>query len=262
MPINEVFPNPTVKQVIFEIRFPNLFYIENKIGDFQQRILQRYPESSLLFRRQLLFADLGPSAKIEDIQKETEDEGIAIKLWEFSTLDKKVTLVVKSDSLSLNSNHHKTYNLGEGDRFREIIEFTVSNFLEEVPLPIINRIGLRYIDECPLPNKDNATLTSYYNSAFPISKFNFADTSEFRFRIKVMKDGHTLTYMENLIKREGEYKLILDFDAYAEHIQSNEYLSILDRLHEIVSNEFQTTIKEPVYEYMRTSSEVEHDLSH
>ena len=31
MAINEVFPNPTVKKVIFQIRFPNLFFIESKI---------------------------------------------------------------------------------------------------------------------------------------------------------------------------------------------------------------------------------------
>lgn len=38
MPINEVFVNPTVKQVIFQVKFPNLFFIESKIGDIQLKI--------------------------------------------------------------------------------------------------------------------------------------------------------------------------------------------------------------------------------
>ena len=32
MGIKEIFSFPTVKQVIFQIRYPNLFIIENKIG--------------------------------------------------------------------------------------------------------------------------------------------------------------------------------------------------------------------------------------
>ena len=28
---DEVFPNPTVKEVVFEIRFPSLFYMESRI---------------------------------------------------------------------------------------------------------------------------------------------------------------------------------------------------------------------------------------
>ncbi len=69
MPINEVFPNPTGKQVIFQIRFPNLFYIENKIGDFQVEVMERFPESSLTFRHQLVLADIGSSFNIEDISE-------------------------------------------------------------------------------------------------------------------------------------------------------------------------------------------------
>ena len=33
MPIHEVFPSPTVKQVIFQVRFPNLFYLESRMGE-------------------------------------------------------------------------------------------------------------------------------------------------------------------------------------------------------------------------------------
>ena len=47
----EIFSNPTVKKVIFQIRFPNLFFIENKIGDFQLKIMGMFPESKLIFRR-------------------------------------------------------------------------------------------------------------------------------------------------------------------------------------------------------------------
>ena len=67
MTINEVFPNPTVKLVAFEIKYPNLFFLESKIGDLQIEIMEQFPESALGFRRQVVFADIGPKAKVEEL---------------------------------------------------------------------------------------------------------------------------------------------------------------------------------------------------
>ena len=52
MVIDEIFPFPTVKHVIFQIKYPNLFYLENRIGDFQMKIINEFPDSKLSFRRQ------------------------------------------------------------------------------------------------------------------------------------------------------------------------------------------------------------------
>jgi hypothetical protein len=65
MVINEVFPNPTVKQVIFQIRYPNLFYIENKIGDFQLKVMREFPESALIMKQRVIFAEFGPNVTID-----------------------------------------------------------------------------------------------------------------------------------------------------------------------------------------------------
>jgi len=37
--------------------------MESKIGDFQMKIMKEFPESALLFRRQIVFADIGPGGK-------------------------------------------------------------------------------------------------------------------------------------------------------------------------------------------------------
>jgi uncharacterized protein (TIGR04255 family) len=244
MVIKEIFPNPTVKEVVFEIRFPSLFYIENKIGDFQIRIIEEFPNSNLLYRRQILFADLGPKAKFEP------PEEAGAKIWEFKS-DKPYSLNVTSNSLYIVSEHHKTYNLEGGDKFRDAIKFALDNFLEVTAIPIINRVGLRYIDECPLPSKNNETFRSYYNSVFPIDRFNIADANEMLFRTAVKRGNYNLIYMETLQKQKDDYKLILDFDGFAEKVKSEDYLSVADRLHEIISDEYERTIKEPVIEYMK-----------
>jgi uncharacterized protein (TIGR04255 family) len=249
MAINEIFPNPTVKQVIFQITFPNLFYIENKIGEFQLMIMKEFPQSALLFRRQILFADIGSESKLSEIPSDLE-KGAGKKVWQF-TSNKNVQLHVLGNSLDITSDYHKTYNLEGGDKFRDIIKFVLDCFLEVTKIPIINRIGLRYLDECPIPSKDNSTFKLYYNSIFPLDRFNLADAKEMSFRTVIKRDQYNLIYAELLQQKGDEYKLILDFDGFAENIDSKDYLTVTDDLHTIISEEYERTIKDPVREYMR-----------
>lgn len=249
MVISEIFPKPTVKQVIFQIKFPNLFYLESKIGDFQMKIMKEFPESKLLFQRQLLFSNEGSEGKLTNVQDDL-DKGAVKKIWQFKS-DKKFQLSVMSNSLDIISEYHKTYDLEGGDKFRDSIKFVLEQFFKLMPVPIINRIGLRYIDECPIPTKDNTTFRSYYDSSFPIDRFNLADAIDMQFHTVVRRGNYFLRYSEILQKNEEEYKLILDFDGFAENIEIKDYLTITDGLHTIISDEYQATIKEPVYDYMR-----------
>ena len=249
MVIDEVFPNPTVKRVIFQIRFPNLFFIENKIGDLQLKIMKEFPKSSLLYRRQFLFADVGPKGKLEEIPAKFDEE-FGKKIWQFES-EKNYRLNVLTDSLDITSEYHKTYNGDDPNKFRDTIEFVLKQFFEVSAIPLVNRIGLRYIDECPLPSKDNKTFESYYDSVFPIDRFDIADVDEMRFRTVTKKGNYHLTYMETLQKSEDEHKYILDSDGFAMNISSEDCLRVTDDLHRLVSEEYERTIKEPVYEYMR-----------
>jgi len=253
MSINEVFNNPTVKQVIFQIRFPNLFYLENKIGDLQLKIMKEFPQSALLFRRQVIFADVGPEGKLENIPGDLDKEA-GKKIWQFKS-NKNFQLNVLTDSLDITSQYHKTYNLEGGDKFREIIKFVLDCFFEVTSIPVINRIGLRYIDECPLPSKDNDTFRSHYNSIFPVDRFNIAHANEMDFKTVTKKGEYYLRYIESLKKVDSEYKLILDFDGFAENINPEDYLTVTDDLHTIILEEYEKTIKEPVYKYMRQKKE-------
>ncbi len=253
MTINEIFPNPTVKQVIFQIIFPNLFYMEKNIGDLQVKIMEEFPQSSLVLRRQFILADIGPEGKIEKPPPDLDKEAVK-KIWQFKS-EKDFELNILNDSLGISSQYHKTYNLGDGDKFRDIIEFVLNHFFEVVSIPIIKRIGLRYIDECPILSKDNKTFKSWYNSVFPLDRFNIADADEMTFRTKVKKDSYYLRYAESLKKEKDEYKLILDFDSYAKNINPKDCLDVTDKLHEIILAEYEDKIKEPVYEYMKKPKE-------
>ncbi|HOE92558.1 MAG TPA: TIGR04255 family protein [Methanofastidiosum sp.] len=248
MVINEIFPNPTVKQVIFQIKFPNLLYIENRLGDFQLEIIDEFPKSSVIYKRQVLFADTGPGGKLEGIPVENEEPGF--KIWEFKS-DKNIKIMLSTYSLSIVSEYHKTYSLDGGEKFRDIIISVLESFFKIMKIPHISRIGLRYIDECPLPSKNNDTLNEYYNSAFPTGKFKLENTEEMQFVALIEREGHKLRYSEVLKKVNSEYQYILDFDGFTHDIETSKYLEVTDKLHTLISDEFEKTIKKPVYDHMR-----------
>jgi uncharacterized protein (TIGR04255 family) len=254
MVIKEIFPNPTVKQVVFQMVFPNLFYIENKIGEFQLKIMNEFPESTMLHRRQFAWADVGPEVKLTEIESKLEKEPAGQKIWQFRS-PKGFQLSVLSNSLDINSSYHKTYDLGGEDRFRDTIELVVNSFVKVIPLPVVNRVGLRYIDECPVPAKENSAFASYYDSVFPIHRFDLADTQEMDFKTVAKRGNYYLRYVESLQAVQGQYKLVLDFDGFATNVNPTDCLTVTDGLHRLISDEYERTIKEPVKEYMRKQRE-------
>jgi len=246
--IKEIFPNPTVKQVVFGVTFPNLFYIENKIGEFQMKIMNEFPHSELVYRRNILFADIGPK---DDIKPMSEERGS--KIWEFKSPDKNSTLGITTNNLSIVSKHYKTYNLDGGEKFRDIINSIVTKFNDVMNLSTFSKIGLRYIDECPVPAMDNEKFKEYYNSTFDLERFPLKDCTETFSRTVTKRGKHNLIYMEALQKNKEKDNFIfyMDFDSFASNVPANNFLTVTDELHNIISTEYERTIREPVYEYMK-----------
>lgn len=250
MEINEVFPRPTVKQVIFQIRFPNLFYMERKIGDLQLEIMEEFPESSMVFRRQVMFADVGPDVKPQEIMEKL-GEHLGPKIWQFSS-PKGYKLNVLSDSLDITSEFHKTYDNPDSDnRFRDIIALVLQKFFAVTKVPVVTRLGLRYIDECPLPSKDTSTYRTYYNTAFNLDRFSMDEATEMDFKAVVRKGDFSLRYVESLQKRDDRYVVILDHDAFAQGLKPVDCLAVTDKLHDLIIAEFGATIRQPVVDFMK-----------
>ena len=159
MEMHEIYANATVKQVIFQVRFPSLFYIDAKIGDFQMKLLKKFPQSELLYQRNIMFG-VGEGIELEEVAKkqlEAESNNV-VKIWRFKTSGDTCQLNVLNSSIDIISSYYKTYASGRPeDNFRDMIDFVIGNFLEIAPIPEFTRIGLRYIDECPLKSLSSIT---------------------------------------------------------------------------------------------------------
>jgi len=251
----KVYRKPTVKKVIFQIKFSNLFIIENRIGEFQTKILKRFPDSSFTIRRELLFADVGPEFKMEHIPSK---ETVGRKIWRFSSND-KYELNVLTNSLDITSKQHKSYyGSDDKDGFRDIIQFVMDKFLELIPLEVIKRIGLRYIDEAPIPSLETEEFEKWYNTAFPLNRFKLNEVGTMVFQtLNVKREKYELNYKETLQHEKDVktdeliLKYYLDFDGYAGNILKDDYLKILDDLHNLIHDEWsKNTIRDPVKEWM------------
>ena len=245
MAITEIYKFPTVKQVIFQVRFPNLFYIESKMGDFQLEIMKEFPHSQLLVRRDFVISGVS--------EQNPEDENLESghKIWQFSS-DKNFKLNVHADSIDITSEHHKTYDIEGVDKFRDAISFVIDAFLKFVKVPVFTRVGLRYVDQCPLPKKTKTSLDKYFNSTFPSHRFDLKETQGFVFNTVTKKGKYFIRYHEELKKNKEKYSLILDFDSFSGSVDSASYLKVTDELHKIVSDEFKNSIKSPFEKYMKT----------
>ena len=159
---------------------------------------------------------------------------------------------VLHNSLDLTSTSHKTYN-AEGDhaRFRDAIQFAVDKFLSLTSIANLKRIGLRYIDECPLP-EDLEVFKNWYNSVFPTERFHLNAAQELTFIARTHREeGKFLRFQESYKMEDEGVKYTLDFDGYAENVPAESYLDITDGLHDFIHQEWKTVLREPVLQVMR-----------
>ncbi len=246
--VGEIFPHPTVQQVIFQIRFPKLFFLQAKIGDLQLALMARFPKSESIVQRALLMAQ-GSHEKLEELLRDRptdEDE----RIWKFED-DRGVIIEVKLDCLTVVSSKHKSYR-HQPDSFRETLEFILAAFLKLAPVPTVARVGFRYVDECPFPTLTNECFLRYFNTCLPIQRFSVQDCSEMVCRSIRLGAQGSIRYVEAIIRKDDKNLLLIDMDAFAEIVPAAEILATTDRLHALVRKEFEATVKQPVIDYMRT----------
>ena len=198
---------------------------------------------------------MGPSAKIEDIQDKVNPDQTR-KVWQFNS-PLGYQLNILTDSLDITSQYHKTYDNPKSDnRFKDIIQYVLEPFFKISQLPVLGRVGLRYIDECPFPTKTTECFRSHFNSCFDTDRFSIETATELQYKAVAKRGNYSIRYVETLKQQESSPVLILDFDGFALNVQSAECVKTTDDLHILISEEYERTIKEPVYNYMR---KVEHN---
>ena len=240
----EVFPKAPLAGVAYEVRFPSLFYLPEVIGKFQIEIMDDFPEASQLFETKVPIEGGVPKFSAAASDRPTTS-------WQFKSESGKTTVLVKLDSLSVISEEYYSYDNPPGVGFKEVIRKIVTEFHKQVTINRFTRIGLRYTDRCPLHEKTNQYFTQYYKPIFDIEKNRIDDLIEGFLAIRKKKEKHNILFQCRIAKINGEYKYVMDFDAYAENVSFDNFLAITDELRDLDRSEFFSNITDDFKEYMR-----------
>lgn len=248
MPDHEIFPNPVAKQVAFEVRFPNLFFIEGKIGDFQVRVMKDFPLSELILRRNFMFVT--SPGTIPDLSAKPPEDSPTDKVWQFRS-HLGTSLQVSSNNLVLVSQQHHSYHHGGDNSFRAVISRVVGHFIDMVKIPVVLRIGLRYTNECPVFDRTTERFNECYDSILPVNRFGLNRLANADCIVVAKFERCQMRHIESLRLVENKDHLVLDLDAWMENVPVDRIVESADVLHEVIAEEFRHAIKEPIVKFMR-----------
>ena len=255
MATNKVYPNAPIKRASFEMRFPNLFSMETKIPNIQLAIMEKFPEANLKYEQQYVITKVGEKAEqLAGINDSEEENKFNIKTWEFISED-GTKVIITSNNLIVTTTSYTSYNSKEADkRFRDTLKYILDAFFEEVRLTIINRIGLRYINEFKLETKTNEFYNNFVKTTFPTEKFKIEDANLIHFQSNVNVGDIKLNFVERfIVDQNQENKLIFDIDASLEKQKTeNEKIKIddIDRLHDLIDENFFSVLNDKAIEDM------------
>jgi len=246
---HEVFPNPVVKSVAFEVRFPNLFFIETRIGEFQVQIMKEFPQSELLHRRNIMLL-AGSADNLQELAKQQAGE-TTDKVWVFKS-NAGTKLEISSKNFVVSSEQHFSYK-HEGEKsFRSVIKGAIEPFIRMVAIPLALRIGLRYVNECPIFDRNTKRFNECYNSILPMSRFKLERVANMDCAVVANMEHCQFRHLESMRLTPEGGQLVLDLDAWTENVPSENVMASTDVLYETISAGFRNTVKQPIIDYMRT----------
>lgn len=246
----ELFDNPSVHSVHIQLGFKPLLYIVNHIGDYQLAIMEKFPDTQSGQTQEMFFKV--PGANTEGLVK-AENVSEPQLFWTFKNAT-GFELTVRPDSILLSSRQHESYNHSDATiRLREVAQHVFDSFFNLIRIPILTRIGMRYIDHCQLPPEDEMDkFNTWYHTTLQVDRFPINSAAELFYSATIERNNDLLLrFQEKLNTKQEDRYLLLDFDGYKENVPRQEYLSITDSIHNMISNEYDQIVLEPAREAMR-----------
>ncbi len=229
------YPSNFLKQVIFRLDFPPILAIHNPPDRFQADLRHDFP----LLRKEVTEIKIGERSVEERV------------VWMFVSLDEKKVISVSPDYVGVDFNGcYSTF-----EEYRELVERVLGGFVEAYDrISLINRIGLRYINEIKLPNGSALEWKGLINPAL-LGHLSFRPEGTRYARImsqaieKTEEYDLSLTYgLPNNREFPGEIvrrMFLLDIDCYRKGVETEpDVLETLDGFHHAIQGLFEESIEQ------------------
>lgn len=223
------FLNPPLKEAICEFRFKGDKWDPTILGELYKMIESEFPEKEMVQEGSIEFFLGIPKQEPKFSHTETE-------FPKFFNATDKGYVVVKKNSFSVHSIKYSNW-----EDFLSRIKLVLSSYKACAGLDSIERIGMRYINDFSLPEKD-FTFSDYF-----IVKRSPAEEILLNDDIVTMQVGVVSKNEDDLIKTqfvqtkasEGMVKFILDIDYFINNPSDELDLSAwLERSHSKIKEVF------------------------
>lgn len=252
--MNQQYKKNFLSQVIARVDFstPLPGVADSLPGDVAKLALAHFPISEPRKR-------VGGSIKF-DPQGNTSTEKLAtITLWQYHGKERTKSLLIAQDFMFVVYNRYENLGALKTD-FLPILKALFKRFPEDM---VVNRFGLRYINNIPRNESDPTQWNKYLDPAIcalfevkgnPGGKtqicraLNNIEWNNGQFNLKFRYGMHNPDYPAPLRSKD----FILDFDAYSQGRQDeSEITTNLDRFYVDIKNLFEASITEELRQEMR-----------
>jgi len=254
-PQKTIYKRNFITNVIFRIDYPKILNLseKNPPSKFQDTIIKRFPQ--IKENRQ-------SKIKTEIVKDSTFNINAESSVsWSFLNREKTIKTTIDSDYLIIEYFRYKNFT-----EFFKTIKYILDNFMKLYNIKIVNRLGLRYINQIKI---DTGNPLDWDNliapSLFSVSK-DFVKESD---RNSISRSMHLLEINEEKNKLVFQYgmhnseypnpinrkEFILDYDCISkEEIEKVEIFNTIKIFNTIISKWFELSIMDGLRKEMEDAS--------
>jgi uncharacterized protein (TIGR04255 family) len=242
--------HPPLSEVAFEITFPTRVYaVENRIADFQQRVMEGYPDSGDEF-----VLHIPPAVAFG---KSPKQDGPLTPVRSFVFKNTKGTRILRVSVMSFNLVVSDYLHF---DNYKAALMTALEPAVEIFGISNIQRLGLRYVNKILIPTPDASTAyRKYVQSPINSAILTSHPLQSFLTEISLQLHPSTrLTIRSGLLPEQPDTEkrtYLLDIDCSCQESVSLHKVRItklLDEYHEAIETEFQRAITTEYWAYMMT----------
>ncbi len=224
--LEEVFPANPIREVDFEIRFTPRLRIEAEMWRFQEDLVQDYP----------------------DVGRETAilPNGSTLNVTIFQNPRAARVIKVSSYNMALAFSSYANF-----EEFKDEVQRRTSGFCGIFEVTSLTRIGLRYVNEIPLPTQNPESITRYVRPLVEFDRIRLDSVQQFAMQMAASHDDHMILVRTAMLA--GPIRTyILDIDAYTEVVKpTTEIPSLMERFHHSAQRVFLDHVTDEYREVMR-----------
>lgn len=235
-----VYKKSFLSDVVFKINFPALLtLLDESPKKFQEAVIEDFPILEPL--QQLEF-------KIENKLMDVASKKASRTIWKFKNKDNSESIELEYESLAIICKKYTDYS-----SFKTRVSKVLKIFFNLYPQIVIKRLGVRYINQIKLQEREFFNWKKYLNNNL-IMNLDFITKKEQikrainTFEISCDEDTTLIfrygifneTYPGRVTKKE----FVLDYDCYtAVELESEQAVKKMDDFHKIIKTYFDKSIK-------------------